>query len=315
MQDLERRRMSQSAISNLKSEISNPQSPISIIIPAHNEEQSIGSVLAALQTWRDRAEIIVVDDGSTDCTGDIARQAGVRVIRHRHKKGQGAALKTGIRAAAGSIVVTMDADGEHSADQIDLLLDAFDDNDMVVGARGKGSHAPLLRRMLKWPLYQVANYLAETQIPDLNSGFRAVRKEIALRFLHILPNGFSFSTTLTLALFKEGYNIVYVPITTKPRVGTSTVNPLRDGVNALMLIIRIVALFDPIKVFLPASFALFLIGLVYWISSGVFRFSAHLEPAFHIPQGAMIMMVSSVIVFMFGVLADQVSAIRREKNE
>lgn len=291
------------------------QPKISIIIPAYNVEGSIGRTLNGLRDWRERAEIIVVDDGSTDCTGDIARQAGMRVIRHQHNKGYGAALKTGIRAASGEIIVMMDADGEHNAAQLACLIDAFADNDMVVGARGKGSNAPLIRRPGKWILGKVANYLAQTQIPDLNSGFRAFRKEVALRFLHILPNGFSFTTTLTLALFKEGYNTVYVPITTVPRVGKSTVNPIRDGINTLMLIIRIIALFDPIKVFLPTSGALFFIGLVYWVASGIFRYIQHVEPAFHIPSGALMMIVSAVIVFMFGILADQVSAIRREKNE
>lgn len=295
--------------------MSKMESKVSIIIPAFNVEASIGGTLQGLAAWRDRAEIIVVDDGSSDCTGDMARQAGVRVIRHMHNKGQGAALKTGIRAATGDIVVTMDADGEHTADQVAALLDAFDDNDMVVGARAKGSNAPLLRRPGKWVLASLANYLTETNIPDLNSGLRAIRRDIALRFLHILPNGFSFSTTLTLALLKEGYNTAYVPITTKPRIGRSTVNPIKDGFAAIMLIIRIIALFDPLKVFLPASAALFVIGLGYWIASGIFRYAAKVEPAFHIPTGALMMMVSAVIVFMFGILADQVSAIRREKNE
>ena len=277
-----------------------PSPTISIIIPAYNEQASIGNVLAGLNEWRARAEIIVVDDASTDHTGDIARAAGVRVIRHPHNKGYGAGLKTGIRAAAGDIVVMMDADSEHDPAQIALLLDNFGDNDMVVGARGKGSHTPLMRRILKWPLYRVADYLAGTKIPDLNSGFRAVRRPVALRFLHILPNGFSLSTTLTLALFKEGYNTEYVPIVTTARVGSSTVHPLRDGVNTLMLIIRIIALFDPIKVFLPTSIGLFLIGVLYWIGSGALRYLQNVEPAFHIPTG---------------ILADQVSAIRREKNE
>ncbi len=256
-----------------------------------------------------------MDDASTDRTADIAKDAGVRVIQHPHNKGYGAALKTGIRAVAGEIIVTMDADSEHSAQQIARLLDAIGDNDMVVGARAKGSHTPFLRKPLKWILGRVANYLAQTKIPDLNSGFRAVREQTVKRFLHILPNGFSFSTTLTLALFKEGYSVAYVPIVTTPRVGKSTVNPIRDGFNTIMLIIRVIALFDPLKVFLPTSIILFLIGLIYWVASGVFRFAQHFEPAFHIPSGAVIMLVSSVIVFMFGILADQVSAIRREKYE
>lgn len=299
----------------MQSPISSLRSPVSIIIPAFNEEASIGNVLEGLRDWCERAEIIIVDDASTDRTAQIAEQAGFRVIRHRINKGYGAALKTGIRAATGDIIVMMDADSEHNAAQIYKLLDNFGDNDMVVGARAKGSHAPLMRRPGKWLLSQVANYLAETEIPDLNSGFRAFRKDIAKLFLHLLPNGFSFTTTLTLALFKEGYNIAYVPITTTPRVGTSTVHPIRDGINTLMLIIRIIALFDPIKVFLPTSIFLFFLGIVYWISSGIFRYAQHIEPAFHIPTGAMLVMLSAVIVFMFGILADQVSAIRREKYE
>ena len=300
----------------MQSPISDFQSPVSIIIPVYNEEEVIGSVLEGLREWRARAEIIVIDDASTDRSAEIAARAGVRVIRHRVNKGYGAALKTGIRAAVGDVIVMMDADGEHDTAQIQRLLDAMGDNDMVVGARGKGSHAPLMRRPGKWILSQVANYLAQTNIPDLNSGFRAFRKDIARLFLHILPNGFSFSTTLTLALFKEGFNIAYVPIITTPRVGSpSTVNPLRDGINTLMLIIRIIALFDPIKVFLPTSLALFLVGVSYWIGSGVFRYASHIEPAFHIPTGALLVMLSAVIVFMFGILADQVSAIRREKYE
>jgi glycosyltransferase involved in cell wall biosynthesis len=300
----------------VQSPISDFQSPVSIIIPVYNEEAVIGSVLEGLREWRARAEIIVIDDASTDRSAEIAARAGVRVIRHRVNKGYGAALKTGIRAAVGDVIVMMDADGEHDTAQIQRLLDAMGDNDMVVGARGKGSHAPLMRRPGKWILSQVANYLAQTNIPDLNSGFRAFRKDIARLFLHILPNGFSFSTTLTLALFKEGFNIAYVPIITTPRVGSpSTVNPLRDGINTLMLIIRIIALFDPIKVFLPTSLALFLVGVSYWIGSGVFRYASHIEPAFHIPTGALLVMLSAVIVFMFGILADQVSAIRREKYE
>lgn len=294
----------------------NPQCNVTIVIPAYDEERSIGKVLSGLGDWRERAEVIVVDDASRDRTAEIARSAGVRVIRHPHNRGYGAALKTGIRAAAGDVVVIMDADSEHDAAQISRLLDGFGDNDMVVGARDGASQTPLSRRPLKWVLGQVANYLAQAKIPDLNSGFRAFRRDVARLFLHILPNGFSFTTTLTLALFKEGYATAYVPITTSARVGRrSSVNPISDGLNTIMLIIRVVALFDPLKVFLPVSSVLFVVGLVYWIGSGIFRYIQHVEPAFHIPQGAVLVIVCAVIVFMFGILADQVSAIRREKYE
>jgi glycosyltransferase involved in cell wall biosynthesis len=291
------------------------QSAITLIIPAFNEEASIANVLNGLRDWRNRAEILVIDDCSSDRTAEIAMGAGARVIRHPRNRGYGAALKTGIRAASGDVILMMDADSEHSAEQIETLLNGLGDNDMVVGARGKGSHTPFLRKPLKWLLGQIANYLAQTKIPDLNSGLRAFRKDVVKLFLHILPNGFSFTTTLTLALFKEGYNIAYVPIVTTPRVGTSTVSPIRDGFNTIMLIIRVIALFDPLKVFLPTSIALVALGAIYWVASIALRMQQQNPQTalLHIPTGAMILIVSSVIVFMFGILADQVSAIRREK--
>lgn len=283
---------------------------ISIVIPAFNEEQGLPRVLDALEDWKQRgAEIIIVDDGSTDNTRTVAENADARVIHHRTNKGYGASLKSGIRTARGEIIVTMDSDGQHNPVDIQRLIDELHDNDMVVGMRGKGSHTPSLRKPGKFILAKVANYLAQTEIPDLNSGFRAIHIGTVKRFLHILPNGFSFSTTLTLALFKEGYNVAYVPIVVAPRTGKSTVRPLRDGFNTIMLIIRTIALFDPLKVFLPASTLLFLIGLAYWIADSV------LLRRLNIPSGAVILLVSAVMVFMFGILADQVSAIRREKNE
>ncbi len=292
------------------SAISHHPSAISIVIPAYNEARGIRGVLEKLNEWRDRwFEIIVVDDGSNDGTGEIASAAGARVIRHPRNKGYGASLKTGIRAATTEIVVTLDSDGQHDPEDIARLLDMLEGNDMVVGARGRDSHVPALRRPGKWILNLVANYLAEAEIRDLNSGFRALRRETVRKFLHILPNGFSFSTTLTLALFKEGFNVAYVPIVATPRVGTSTVNPIRDGINAILLIIRVIMLFDPLKVFVPVSLVLFVIALSYAIADMLIK--QHLN----IPTGAVILFVSSLIIFMFGILADQVSAMRREKNE
>ncbi len=287
-----------------------PPTAVSVVIPAFNEEQGLPRVLTALEDWKHRgAEIIIVDDGSTDGTRAVAESAGVRVIHHRANKGYGASLKSGIRAARGEVIITMDSDGQHNPADIQRLLDELCDADMVVGMRGKGSHTPSLRKPGKWVLAKVANYLAETNIPDLNSGFRAIRGKTVKRFLHILPNGFSFSTTLTLALFKEGYNVAYVPITAAPRTGKSTVKPLRDGFNSILLIVRTIALFDPLKVFLPASVLLLLIGIVYWLLDSLYLGRPN------IPSGGVILLVSAVVVFMFGILADQVSAIRREKNE
>lgn len=285
-------------------------SAVSIVIPAFNEEQSLGRVLADLRGWLQRgAEVIVVDDGSTDATARVAAEGGARVIRHRNNKGYGAALKAGIRSAEREIVVTFDADGQFDTNDIVRLVEALNQTDMAVGVRPQGAGSPTLRKPGKWLLGKTANYLAQSQIPDLNCGFRALRVETAKRFLNLLPNGFSFTTTLTLAMFKDGYNVAYLPITVQPRTsGTSSVR-VADGFNTLLLIIRIVALFDPLKVFLPASAVLLAVGVVYWVYDIVSRH--HLN----IPSGTMILLVSAVIVFMFGILADQVSAIRRGQHE
>lgn len=283
---------------------------VSIVIPALNEELSLPQVLENLRTWSARgAEIIVVDDGSTDGTARVAAEAGARVIRHRNNKGYGAALKAGIRAAEHEIVVTLDADGQFDTTEIDKLVNALNGCDMAVGVRPQGAGSPTLRKPGKWLLSKTANYLAQAEIPDLNCGFRALRVETAKRFLNLLPNGFSFTTTLTLAMFKDGYNVAYLPIRVQPRTsGTSSVRAA-DGFNTLLLIIRIIALFDPLKVFLPASALLLVTGIVYWILDSISL------RRLNIPSGAVVLLVSAIMVFMFGILADQVSAIRRGQHE
>ncbi|HZQ05226.1 MAG TPA: glycosyltransferase family 2 protein, partial [Anaerolineae bacterium] len=208
---------------------------VSIILPAFNEAQGLPAVLDSLRGWMERgAEIIVVDDGSTDRTAQVAADAGARVIRHRNNKGYGAALKSGIRAAEHDIAVTFDADGQFDANDVGRLVEALQASDMAVGVRPQGAGSPTLRKPGKWLLSKTANYLAQTQIPDLNCGFRALRLETARRYLNLLPNGFSFTTTLTLAMFKDGYNVEYVPITVRPRTtGTSRVR-IADGFNTLL---------------------------------------------------------------------------------
>jgi glycosyltransferase involved in cell wall biosynthesis len=267
-------------------------------------------VLQDLRAWVARgAEIIVVDDGSTDETGHVAAEAGARVIRHHHNKGYGAALKAGIRAAEREIVVTFDADGQFDTSDIAKLVDALSENDMAVGTRPQGAGSPTLRKPGKWLLSKTANYLAQTEIPDLNCGFRALRTDTAKHFLNLLPNGFSFTTTITLAMFKDGYNVAYIPITVRPRMAGKSSVRVADGFNTLLLIIRIIALFDPLKVFLPASALLFAAGVLYSVLDSL---------AFgrlNIAAGAVILFVSAVMVFMFGILADQVSAIRRGQHE
>ena len=278
---------------------------VTIIIPAYNEKEGIGGVVAQLKELPENYEIIVVDDGSTDTTYKIASEAvGVKVIRHPYNKGYGAAIKTGIRNAEGGIVIFMDADGQHHPADIKRLLHHIGGYDMVVGARTEKSNVSLLRKPGKWVLGITANYLSGFKIPDINSGLRAVKKGVAMEFMHILPNTFSLSTTITLACFASGYNIKYVPIEAPERVGKSKIKPFRDGFRFIMLIIRTIVLFNPLKVFLPISAILFGIGFFY--------LSYELVLHLNVPDSAVFLIVSSILIFFFGVLADQISSMRRE---
>jgi glycosyltransferase involved in cell wall biosynthesis len=282
------------------------ESGVSIIIPAFNEERGLEGALgplmpiAARKAW----EVIVVDDGSTDGTVEIVRRHGARLVSHPENKGYGAALKTGIRNASNDTIVTMDADGQHDPSQIELILSYMDRYDMVVGARKKmgGIRAPGKRI-----LSMVANYLSGVNIPDLNSGFRAFRKSVMKSFLHFCPNTFSFTTTMTLAYLREGYSVRYVPIDVERRVGrASTVRFFRDGYKTLLLIIRVIVLFNPLKVFIPSSIVLFIFGVLFTIYGIV---------VFHrAPNTGVLTILSSIILFFMGILADQISSIRRERR-
>jgi len=280
--------------------------PLSIIIPAYNEEEGLRTFLGKLLPFaRERGwEVIVVDDGSTDATADVAREYGAKVISHHRNKGYGSALKTGIRNASNEIVVMMDSDGQHKQEDIERLVEYIDDYDMVVGARkrSKGIRAPG-----KKLLSIVANYLSGYKIPDLNSGFRVFRKSLIETFLHFCPNGFSFTTTITLAYLREGYSIKYVPIDAQERVGRpSTVKFFRDGYKTFLLIIRVIVLFNPLKVFVPASIFLFLLGFAFTVY-GIVVFG-------RAPNMGVLTILSSIILFFMGILADQISAIRRERH-
>ncbi len=274
-----------------------------IIIPAYNEEGGISSVIKGLKGIDERCEIIVVDDGSTDNTFKLASETGVRVLHHPHNKGYGAALKTGIRNADTDVVLLIDADGQHKPDDVCKILENMDEYDMVVGARTSNSHVSLLRKPGKKILSIIANYLAGTKIPDLNSGFRAIKKSMIMDFMHILPNGFSFTTTITLAALTSGYSVKYVPIEAPMRVGKSKIKPFRDGFRFIMLIVRTVSLFNPMKVVLPVSGFLSIAGLIYAIDS-VIQFN-------HIPSGALLFLLSGLIIFFFGIISDQISVLIR----
>ena len=240
---------------------------VSVIVPAYNEAGGIAPVIEALREtlagmgrpW----EAIVVDDGSEDQTGRIAEAAGARVLSHPFNMGYGAALKTGIRESRHGIVVITDADGTYPVEKIPDLVEEIEAYDMVVGARiGSKVHIPLVRRPAKWILNQLANFLVGTRIPDLNSGLRVFRKEIVLSYFKLLPSGFSFTTTITLAMHSDAFRVRYHPIDYAKRTGRSKIRPIHDTLNFLQLILRTVIFFNPLKVFLPPSLLLLLAGSV-----------------------------------------------------
>ena len=282
---------------------------VSIIIPAYQEEEAIGQVVAnVLRVARELGcpyEVLVVDDGSTDNTGGAARYAGAQVLVHPYNRGYGAALKTGIRAATSRTVLFLDADGQHDPEDIRCLLAERKVYDMVVGARRRSQGAPLWRKPGKLFLGWLANNLTGRNIPDLKSGFRAIAREMALRFLPIMPDGFSFSTTSTIAAFRGGYKVQYIPIQVAHRVGKSTVTMI-DGFKTIMLIIRIVTLFAPLRVFLPVSAATFVLGVGFVIQGYLSAGAASIK-------GIMVIL-ASILFFLFGILVDQVTAIRRGEH-
>ena len=279
---------------------------LTVIIPAYNEAEGIGAVLRDIQTVVPEAELLVVDDASTDGTGEIAEAAGERVVRHRANRGYGGALKTGVRAARNEALVLMDADGQHDARYITALLAALDDCDFAVGERTNALRIAGARLPGKIVLGWAVNLIAGTRIADINCGFRAARRDELAAILPLLPNGFSFSTTSTLAYFKLGRSVRFVPMETRRRVGTSTVRPLRDGYRIILLIVRLMALFEPLKIFVPLAAALIGVGAVYGIWKAI-------EKGAGIPVAAMLLVTTGLISFMLGVVCDQISALRLER--
>ncbi len=277
---------------------------VSVIVPAHNEEQALAGVLNAIldvmRRHRIPSEVLVVDDGSTDNTASIARSKGVRLLASAANEGYGASLKLGLRHARHSWVLITDADGTYPMEEIPRLLEHMAEYDMVVGARTKGRPAvPLARRPAKWLLEKLANHLVNRDIPDLNSGLRAFRKDAAEKFLRLLPDGFSFTTTLTLAMLSKGYPVKYVPVEYYPRQGKSKIRPLRDTMNFLQLIVRVVMYFNPLRVFIPLSLMLLLGAVVVFFYS--YLFTPRIMDA-----SVVILLTASIQVAAIGLLADLV---------
>jgi glycosyltransferase involved in cell wall biosynthesis len=282
---------------------------ISIIIPALNEAAVVGDVVASVSSILPEAEVVVVNDGSVDATAQAAEAAGARVISHDRTMGYGAALRTGIEGTVREYVLFCDADGQHTAADVLRVAEAAGAADMVVGTRDRASHVQLNRRLGKWVLRRFADFLAGERIPDLNSGLRIIRRSVILRYLHLMPRGFSFSTTSTFALLKGGYRIRWIPITVQQRTGVSTVRQWKHGPQAIMLMIRLSVLFEPLKVFLCADAVLLLLGFV--------SLTLDIKTAgqFAVGQTSAMLFVSALMVFLFGLLCDQVSALRREIHE
>jgi glycosyltransferase involved in cell wall biosynthesis len=240
--------------------------PISVLIPAYNEEGALASTVAAIESQRihfTNMEIVVINDGSDDQTGPIARTLPVTLIEHERNRGYGAALKSGLQRARYDYIVIADADGTYPLEELANLAAEASAYDMIVGARtGDVVHIPTLRKPGKWIITRLAEYLSGQRIPDLNSGFRIFRKDVALRFLSLYPDGFSFTTTLTLAMLTNFHRVKFVPINYHKRVGKSSIHPIRDFTNFTILIIRICASFKPLNVFVPPALFFIVLGLI-----------------------------------------------------
>jgi len=274
----------------------------SIILPALNERETLSLQIDRIRELSSFNEIIVVDDGSSDGTGSVPKQTSLRVISNPYNIGNGAAIKTGIRAAKGEILVFMDADGQHDPEDIPELLAHMDAYDMVVGARTDRQHSSLGRRLMNAAYNRLASYVTGFPIKDLTSGFRAVRAELARDMLPMLPNGYSWPTTMTLVLLRSGFSVKYVPINVRPRQhGRSRIRPVRDGIRFFMIILKICTLYSPLRIFLPVSGGIFLMGLINYAHTYL---TAH-----RFTNMSALLFSTSVIIFMMGLISEQVSQI------
>jgi glycosyltransferase involved in cell wall biosynthesis len=277
---------------------------VSVIVPAFNEAGSIESVVLALRSIAEWQQIIVVDDGSTDGTAEKARAAGAEAITHPYNKGNGAAVKSGLRAARGANVLIMDGDGQHTASDALRLVGYVGEYDLVVGARASNGHASTARRLGNRALNWLATYLTGTSIPDLTSGMRAARGSVLREFIHLLPNGFSTPTTTTLACVKAGYSVKFEPIATKTRMGRSKIRFMSDGANFFLILLKVITVFSPLRIFVPISSAAFLIGAAYAV------WTAFTQQ--HITNSSVLLIVLAVVIFLVGLVSEQISTLRSE---
>ncbi len=275
---------------------------VTVIIPARDESASIGAVVRGVMHVLPDAEVIVVDDGSEDDTASIAQVHGARVMRHPYPKGNGAAIKTGARAALGDVMVFLDGDGQHDPSDIPRLLEQINvGHDLVVGARAAESQANLWRLAGNWLYNHLASWIVGRRVYDLTSGFRATRTELFREFLDLYPNGFSCPTTSTMAFFRAGYSVAYVPVKVSIRTGDSHIRPFQDGGRFFIIIFRIGTLYSPLKIFAPVSAFLFCTGCLYY------AFTYLTEGRF--TNFGALLFLSSIFVFLIGLVSEQITAL------
>jgi len=291
----------------IKTTVTEKNVGLSVIIPARNEAEGLSALLPALLKYLPKnTEIVVVNDGSNDNTAGVCEEHGVKIIAHPYPKGNGAAIKSGARAATGDVLIFMDADGQHRPEDIEKLLKKFESGyDMVVGARSYSSQAGMHRAVANDVFSRFASWMVQQPIADLTSGFRIVKAKKFRQFLYLLPNGFSYPTTITMSFFRAGYNVAYVPFDAPRRTGgASHINPVRDGVRFLLIIIKVGTLYSPQKIFLPVSGAFFLVGVSYYLYTYLTmgRFT----------NMSALMFISAILTFLIGIVSEQISALHHK---
>lgn len=280
---------------------------VSVIIPAYNESESIGAVVSKIKDLYPEFGIVVVDDGSKDKTAEVAHSAGATVYSHPYNIGNGAAIKTGIRMASGDIFVFMDGDGQHRPEDIGRFLELFPEYDMVVGERNLSGQASVFRALGNKAYNRLASYVSKISVKDLTSGFRAVKADIARSYIYLLPNTYSYPSTITLGVLRDGRSVKYIPIETiKRKSGKSNISVVADGIRFFMIITRICTLYSPMRVFLPVSFLMFTLGIFRYLYS-------------YITEGrftnmSALLLISAVIIFMMGLVSEQICQMRFERR-
>ncbi|MBW1735154.1 MAG: glycosyltransferase family 2 protein [Deltaproteobacteria bacterium] len=281
---------------------------VSVIIPANDEDRTVGHLVKRIKALYPEFEIIVINDGSSDETGKVARDAGAIVYTHPYNMGNGAAIKSGIRIASGEVLVFMDGDGQHNPEDIERLIEWFPQYDMVVGARTKGNRGSRVRALGNWIFNLLASYVSKFPVEDLTSGFRAINADLAHNLLYLLPNTYSYPTTLTLGVLRNGKSLKYVPIGIQARQeGKSSIRAFRDGIRFFMIITKICVLYSPLRIFLPVSFLMFCLGLSHYLYTFLTmrRFT----------NMSALLFTTSVLIFMMGLISEQISQMRFERSE